>query len=132
MKQLTLILLFLAAANASAEWTRVGEVKTEVGRLTVYVDAATISRNGRFAKMWGLYDFNAPKVLPGKGEYRSIKFQNQFDCSQRRFRVLSVSWYAANMGNGEPISSSSVGTQWTAVSSGSADEGIRKTACNQE
>jgi hypothetical protein len=132
MKQLTLVLLFLTTASAWAEWTRIGEVKIQGGRFTVYVDAATISRTGRFAKMWGMYDFNAPKLLTGKGEYRSIKFQNEFDCSQGRFRVLSLSWYAANMGGGELISSANTGSQWMLASSGSSDKGLLQAACNQE
>ena len=127
MKQLTLVLLSLATASAWAEWTLVGEVEIKE-RLTVYVDPATISKTGDIVKMWGMYDFSASKLLRGKGEYRSIKFQNEFDCSQRRFRVLSLSWYAGNMGSGEPISSSNVGTQWTPASSGTADEGLWEAA----
>ena len=130
MKHLTLVLLFLATANAWGEWTRVGEVEIKE-RLTVYADAASMSRSGDIVSMWGMYDFSAPKLLRGKGEYRSIKFQNQFDCSQRRFRVLSVSWYAANMGSGEPIYSGNVGRQWTPASSGGADDGLWEAACKQ-
>jgi hypothetical protein len=131
MKQLTFTLLSLAAANAWAEWTLVGEGALKEGRLVVYVDLATISKTGNLAKMWGLYDFNTPKLLGGKGEYRSIKFQDEFDCSQQRFRVLNLSWYAGNMGNGEPISSANVGSQWALVSSGSVDEGLWEAACKQ-
>jgi len=129
MKQLTLILAFLVTSNAWAEWTRIGEVKIQGGRFTVYVDPATISRTGRFAKMWGMYDFNAPKLLAGKGEYRSIKFQNEFDCSEGRFRVLSISWYAANMSGGEPISSAKPDSKWMPASSGTSDQGLLQAAC---
>ena len=132
MKQLTLILSFLVSANAWAEWTRIGEIKIQGGRYTIYVDLGSISRTGRFAKMWGMYDFNVPKFLTGKGDFRSIKFKNEFDCSQGRFRVLSVSWYAANMGSGEPISSASAASQWMAASPGSSDERLLQTACNKE
>ena len=132
MKQLTLILSFLVSANAWAEWTRIGEIKIQGGRYTIYVDLASISRTGRFAKMWGMYDFNFPKFLTGKGDFRSIKFKNEFDCGQGRFRVLSVSWYAANMGSGEPISSANAGSQWMAASSGSSDERLLQAACNKE
>src|SRR5262245_48632593 len=105
MKQLTLVLLFVATANAWAEWTLVGEGDIKEGRLTVYADTETIGRAGDFAKMWGLFDFSIPKLLRGKGEYSSVKFQEEFDCSQKRFRVLYLAWYAANMSRGEPIAS---------------------------
>src|SRR5262252_4128336 len=129
MKQVAFVLLLLASASAwAAEWTRVGAAENEGA---VYVDPATMSKTGHLAKMWALYDFSAPRLLRGRGEYRSVKFQNEFDCIKRRFRVLSVSWYAANMGSGEPIYSGNVGRQWTPASSGSADDGLWEAACKQ-
>src|SRR5215470_13384974 len=98
MKQLTLVLLFLATANAGAEWTVVAEGQMKEGKLTVYADPETMSRADDFAKMRGLFDLSIPKVLRGIGEYSSIKFQEEFDCSQKRFRVLYLGWYAGNMG----------------------------------
>jgi hypothetical protein len=130
MKQITLVLLFLATANAQAEWTLVGESEIKEGRLAVYVDLETISKAGDFAKMWGLYDFSIPKLLRGEGEYRSIKFQGEFDCGQKRLRVLSLAWYAANKSTGEPIASTGVDIQWTPVSSGSVDEAVWEAACS--
>jgi hypothetical protein len=131
MKQLTLVLLFLATANAWADWTLVGEGEIKEGRLTVYADRETIGRAGDFAKMRSLFDFSIPKLLGGKGEYRSVKFQEEFDCSQRRFRVLSLDWYADNMSRGEPIASTSVGSEWKPVSPGSVDEAVWEAACTQ-
>ena len=130
MKQLTLVLLFLATANAWADWTLVGEGEIKEGRLTVYADLETISRADDYAKIWGLLDF-VPKLLKGKGEYSSIKFQEEFDCSQRRFRVLSLDWYSDNMSRGEPIASASVGSEWKPVSPGSVDEAVWEAACTQ-
>jgi hypothetical protein len=131
MKQLTFILLFLATANAGAEWTLVARGQLNEGTLTVYADPETISRADDFAKMWGLLDFSIPKLLKGKGEYSSIKFQEEFDCSQKRYRVLSLAWYTGTMGSGEPIAATNVGSEWAPVSPGSVDEAAWEAACQQ-
>jgi hypothetical protein len=131
MKQLTLVLLLLATANAWADWTLVGEGEIKEGRLTVYADRETIGRAGDFAKMWSLFDFSIPQLLRGKREYRSVKFQKEFDCGQRQFRVLSLDWYADNMSRGEPIASTSVDSEWKPVSPGSVDEAVWGAACTQ-
>ena len=131
MKQLTFILLFLATANAGAEWTLVARGQLKEGTLTVYADPETMSRADDFAKMWGLLDFSIPKLLKGKGEYSSIKFQEEFDCSQRRFRVLSLDLYSDNMSRGELIASTSVGSEWKPLSPGSVDEAAWEAACTQ-
>jgi hypothetical protein len=82
------ILSLAVSANALADWTKASESAAGTG----YVDRDTIVRSGDNAKMWELTDY---RVMPDRNNsYRSVKRQFEFDCMDKRLRVLSVTAYS--------------------------------------
>ncbi len=87
------ILLTLATAPAWAEWTKVGETAGSVH----YLDAATISKDGNLRRVWEIQDLKAH--LP-TGEV-SRRAMSEYDCTEQRFRTLSVTDFMGPMATGE-------------------------------
>jgi hypothetical protein len=98
MRNILLLILWLAVStNAPAAWTKASESEAGTG----YVDRATITRSGDNVTMWELTDC---KVVPDRGNpYKSVKRQFEFDCKDKRIRVLSSSACAGNMASGRTV-----------------------------
>ena len=128
MKRLLMgLLLVVTAGAASAEWTRVGATDGYF----VYVDRATIRRNGNLVKMWDLRDYKTLRTVAGDS-YLSSKTQWEFDCKEERLRVLAFSWYSGQMGHGIGIFSNSDTQKWEPTTPESMGEILWKIACGKK
>ena len=76
---LLLMLLILSSQPVYAEWVLVSG-DDEAG-LKVYVDPATLRRNGNLAKMWQLYDYKTVQTVAGDS-LLSMKRFNEYDCAE--------------------------------------------------
>jgi hypothetical protein len=124
-----LAILGHAAEPVHAEWL---EVMTNIEKgQTIYVDIDSIHRNGDLVEMWTLYDYKTLQHA-GQDEYRSRKVQNEFNCAQEVRRMLSVTEFSGNMGNGKVVyekpSLLSTEPRWTRVPPG-VGETLLKVAC---
>jgi hypothetical protein len=80
---LVIALLLTSSTDAAAGWTKASESQAGTG----YIDAASIVRSGDNATMWELTDY---KVVPDPDNpYKSVKRQFEFDCKDKRIRLLS-------------------------------------------
>ena len=98
-------MLAVVSNCATAEWV---EVDATVGRDVngaLYADPTTIVRSGDMVQMSILTDLKIAKKS-SKGDIKSIKKQDEFDCNKKQWQTLSYSMYAANMGKGGVIYSS--------------------------
>lgn len=131
MKRLMLAgitLLLVSAGGAQAEWTRVGVSSKVTDAFTLYVDPATIQRNGKLATMWDLQDFKAAQFVDGQ-TYLSEKTQIEFDCEARQARVLATIDLSGQMATGEIVYSDGDKSDWTAVAANTLGEIEWKAAC---
>ena len=76
------LMLLVTAGAACAEWTRVGYSGDGADEFIIYVDRATIRRNGNFVKMWGLQDFKTMQKDAAGKSYLSSKGQEVYDCKE--------------------------------------------------
>ena len=120
-----LALLGTASFGAMAEWKRVGESSN----FTTYVDLSTIRRSGNMAKMWTLYDMNAPTASPSGAIFLSMRSRDEYDCSDERRRGLDMSTHTERMGGGSTVDMSSAARQWASIPPGSIIETFFKVAC---
>lgn len=107
-----------------AEWDALGETP----KIIVYIDPATIQREGRFVKMWNMVDFKSEQRDPS-GSYWSVKAHHEYDCSRELARML---WYAAfsgHMGQGKIVFSNPLVGEWIPLAPESPNLGLWKTAC---
>ena len=121
-------LLVLSNGPAYAEWVEIA--KTDQG-MTTYVNPDTIRRKGDLVKMWSLLDFRTVRTSAGSS-YLSSNAQYQFDCAEERVRMLAVTWFSGNMGNGKVVWSNSDEQKWEPVAPESIDQAMWKRACGKE
>ena len=135
---LLITLLVLSSEPAYAEWVAVENDYLLPGLQTVYVDPDTIRREGNLVTMWQLIDFklmqgNAGMGILGVGHrVLSTKTHKQFDCAEKRFRVLAVTDFSGNMGTGIPAGAYIDGGNWVPVEPKSINQALWEVACGKE
>ena len=125
MRKVILMLLLTVVSNsAMAEWVDVGSNEYT----TIFVDPASIQRDGNMAKMWHLTDFKTAQKDMGD-KYLSTKDQNEYDCKEVKLRRRASSQHSENMGKGKVVYSDSYTTRWKPVPPDSGIEIMWKFAC---
>jgi len=112
------------SSGAMAAWVEVGSNEIT----TIYVDQATIQRDGKLAKMWHLTDFKRVKKDIGE-PYMSMKDQYEYDCKEEKMRRRASIQYSKNMGDGKKVYNDSYTTKWKPVPPDSGLEVLWKFAC---
>jgi hypothetical protein len=121
-KSLLLSLLLLATGSAWAEW-----VKIPVSG-DLYIDPATIRKDGNLRKIWGIRDLEQRD----KNGAMSIRTRVEYDCKEERNRVLVISTHTELMAGGTTIESFGESPRgWVEIPPGSTHETILKIVCAQ-
>lgn len=119
--RILLVLLVLVPAPAWAEWVKVDE-NTE-GH--VYIDPATIKKDGNFRKVWELID---AKQQGPKGA-KSMRVLKEYDCKEERSRVLSFAAFSEPMLRGKMLESGDPVDFGIYIAPGTTGAAILKTVC---
>ena len=126
---LLLMVLILSSQPVYAEWV-LSSGDDEVG-LKVYVDPATLRRNGSLVKMWQLYDYKTVQTVAGDS-LLSMKRFNEYDCAEERTRMLGYTWFSGNMGNGNVVYSTTEQQPWEPVVPRTINRTLWKVACEKK
>jgi hypothetical protein len=121
-------LLLLSSGPAYAEWVRVSG--TDDG-LIAYVDLNTIRREGHFVTVWVLYDYKTSRTV-GKALMLSSKAQHEYDCAEKRSRVLALGDYDSRMGMGKVINSDLRHSEWAPVEPWTINQRMWTFACGKQ
>ena len=123
------LLLALCSTGAAAQWTAVGRGDYIH---TPYADQSTIRRNGALARMSGMYDFRKQDFTPaGRGLYSTVVLR-EYDCGERRVRLLSSIDFAGAMATGAVVDSSTRAGRWEGIVAGSLDQAYWNLACGPD
>jgi hypothetical protein len=126
-------LLFLSNVPAYAEWMVVEKDYLLPGLQTVYVDPEAIRREGNVVTMWQLIDFKWMQGNPrGPTRFLSTKTQKQFDCAEKRFRLLAYTEFSGGMGTGIPRDGYVDKDNWLPVEAESSSHALWEMACGKE
>lgn len=117
--------LAVLSGTASAEWTGVGKGNSS---FNLYADPSTIDREADLVRMSDLADFKLPRVAGGLN-YLSIKSRHEYNCRDRKSRILSFTWYSKNMGNGVAVHTDDEPFEWESVQANTTSEALWKLAC---
>ena len=116
--------------QAQAEWVDIGgKVQDGLTIYRVYVDPDNIQRNGDVVTLWALFDYTTIQSIVG-GPWLSSKAQRQFDCAEKRIRLLGYMTFTGNMGSGESVFSNSQETKWEPIAPDSIDRKLWEVACS--
>ena len=104
MKKIASLLLLSAAltcsGNVLAEWQEIG--KTDA--FALYVDTATVQKQGDKAQVISMLDFKKPGQNPKTKEVvNSIIGLNEFDCKAIKYRPIEFKAFSGNMGKGKVV-----------------------------
>ncbi len=99
-KRLLLItLLVLSHGLVYAEWVAIEKKYQTTDRQSVYIDPATIHRDGNLVLLWQLIDFQWMQGNPkGTPRFLSTKTHKQFNCAEKCLRLLAFTDFSRRMG----------------------------------
>ena len=130
MRRLFLTLcIVLNGAPAYAEWMKVDTI--EIAEATVYADSSTIRRKGNSLKMWALFDFKTKRRLHGGPWVLSHKNHYEYECPEKRQRLLGSKWFSGHMGSGKIVEQFAEEQPWQPVPPEGPEHSLWLAACNK-
>jgi hypothetical protein len=126
------LLLGLSVRPAYGEWMVVEKPYPVQELRTVYIDPATIVREGNLVTIWQLTDFRwmqgGPRATP---RFLSTKTQKQFECMEKRVRLLTYTEFSHRMATGKASGGSVDQNMWLAVEPDSINHALWEIACGR-
>ncbi len=95
MRWVMSVLGLLAAMPVSAAWTFV----TSTDGTAHYVDAKTLRKTGDLRRIWEL----SSSQQPNKGGVASQRLLVEYDCREKRYRLLQLVAFSAPMAGGTVV-----------------------------
>ncbi|MGQ0694451.1 MAG: surface-adhesin E family protein [Nitrospiraceae bacterium] len=122
--------LLLSSGSLYAEWVAIDEKHQSPGLQTVYVEPDTIRREGNLVTMVILVDWKSMQGN-GRGAHRfmSTKTYKQFDCTEKRLRLLTFTEFSRHMGTGRPANGYVDTDHWLPVRPDTIDQALWDLAC---
>jgi hypothetical protein len=132
-------LLVLSSVPVYADWVAVEKPYLSPGLWTLYVDPDTIRREGNRVTLWQLPDYKWMKGNAGMGplgfgphRFLSITTHKQFDCREKRVRLLAFTEFSRHMGTGIPMNNYVDGDNWILVEPESINEALWEVGCGKD
>jgi hypothetical protein len=124
-----IVLLVLNGAPAYGEWVKVDTI--EISKATVYAeDPSTIHHQGNSVKMWALFDYKTMRRLHGGQWVLSSKNQYEYECAEKRQRLVANMWFSGHMGSGEIVHEFAEAGPWTPVLPEGPEHSLWSAACS--
>jgi hypothetical protein len=125
--------LLLSNVPAHAEWVAVEKVYRLPGFQTVYVDPDMTRRAGNLVTIWQLTDFKWMQgSARGPARFSSTKTHKQFDCTEKRVRLIAYTEFSLQMGAGKPVDGYVDRDSWLPVEPDSINYVLWQFACGKE
>jgi hypothetical protein len=126
-------LLFLSNAPAHAEWVVVEEDYLLPGLQTLYVDPDAILREGNLVTMRQLIDFKWMQgSARGPTRFMSTETHKQFDCAEKRLRLLAFTEFSRDMGTGVAAGGYVDRDNWLSIEPDSINQALWEFACGRK
>ena len=125
---LFIMLLVLDSGVVYAEWV-LASGNDETG-LKVYIDPDSIRRKENLAKMWQLHDYKTVQTVAGDS-LLSMKRFSEYDCAEKRVRMLGYTWFSGGMGSGKVVYSAPEVQPWEPVGPHTINHTLWNIACDK-
>lgn len=126
-------LLFLSAVPSYAEWAAVEKNYLLPGLQTVYVDPDSIRREGNLVTMRQLINFKWMQgSARGPTRFMSTETHKQFDCTEKRLRLLAFTEFSHGMGTGIRAAGYVDKGNWIPVEPESINQALWEAGCGKE
>lgn len=129
--RLILALVVCMSGAALADWTHLGAANHRNTDYFVDLSTAQKASDGKVTIAY-LYDMKQPRECVATAKpYLSSKGETEFDCSEKLYRVVSCTRYAAPHGTGEVVSIDSEPGEWSQIPPRSKIANMFKAACGR-
>ena len=120
----------LVCGNASAAWQEIG--KTDA--FTVFVDTATLQKQGDKSQIMSMLDFKKPGQNPKtKESANSLIGLNEYDCSAVKYRPIEFKVFSGNNGKGKVVEEQKTpDSPFETIENGSWPAGVYNVACRSQ
>jgi len=126
MKKIMVMALLMLASTGFAKWE--GGYLSNDGKMTLYFDNETIQVNYPLFRSWSLMDFKDPIA----NNMLSAKILTEYDCDEKKRRVVHVISYSGNKGEGKILSQASSNQAWDVISDeASSAYNLMLTVCGE-
>ena len=125
-------LLVLSIPPAYAEWAEVDKDYFSPGPWTIYIDPDSVLREGNLVTVWQLVDFKTMQGGRSPTRFLSTKTLKQFDCAQRRLRLLAFTEFSRGMGTGISTGGYVDKDNWLPVEPESINHALWEVVCGKE
>ena len=128
-KAILMRLLAVMSSSAMAEWVEVAEGGEEIETITAYADPDTIRKTGNRVKMWVLVDYKKDEEEFG---ILSARLKEEYDCKEKKQRILFMAVYSGHMGKDETVEIlSEPESSWQQPLAGGLAEALLEFACGK-
>jgi hypothetical protein len=122
MRLLIAIVALAVPVVAQAEWVFV----SKSDKINYYLDPSSVEIDWGFRRVWQLQDL----VQPEEG-VRSRRFLAEYECPQKRWRVLQISSHTEPMATGNPVVSGPQSREWEFIVPNTPGEAMFKMVCSR-
>ncbi len=130
MKSFLFLVALLCPTLAQAEWVRL--VSVGAGEVTVYVDPASIKREGNVVVVSTLFDYATVRTLSG-APFQSATMEDEIDCAGKQSRTLAVTSHSEPMAGGHIVSTATGGyVPWTPIDPQGIFSAIFRFVCKEK
>ena len=130
MKSFLFLVALLCPTLAQAEWVKL--VSVGAGEVTVYVDPASIKREGNVVVVSTLFDYATVRTLSG-APFQSATMEDEIDCAGKQSRTLAVTSHSEPMAGGHIVSTATGGyLPWTPIDPQGIFSAIFKFVCKEK
>jgi putative SOS response-associated peptidase YedK len=100
-----------------------------VNSYVTYVEPASIRKAESIVTMEHLWDFTVPQYTQGNKRFRSLKARSEYDCKEKRVRVLASSFYEGKQADGATIQEDANPSGWITIGAKSSWLPLWEHAC---
>jgi len=126
-------LLILSTAPVNAEWVAIEKDYLLSGLQTLYVDPDSIRREGTLVTMRQLIDFKWMQgSARGPTRFMSTETHKQFDCTEKRLRLLAFTEFSRRMASGIRADGYVDTGSWISVEPDSINQALWEVACGKK
>ena len=128
-----IVFLYLSCVPAYAEWVAVEKDYPSPGLQILYIEPDTLRREGNLATLWQLIDFKWMQgSARGPTRFLSTKTHKQFNCAEKRLRLLAFTEFSHPMGTGISADGYVDKDNWLPVERESINQALWEVACGKE
>lgn len=129
---LLITLLIVSAVPAYAAWVMIEKNYLSPGLETIYIDSNTIGKKGNLVTVWQLVDFKVMQGGRSPTRFFSTKTLKQFDCEEKRVRLLAFTEFTDGMGTGMQDHGYVDEHNWLPVEPESVNHALWDVVCGKE